>query len=289
MRSRQGRLSRRGFVLGSLGAGVAALPGCSSPKASGNDESSVPLAPESLVANPTTAAPPEALTVERVVSTGRGTTVDLVTMRPAGITGRLQVCLALHGRSANARTFVDLGVPDMLNSLVAAGVPPFAVVAMDGGDNYWVAREPVDDPQKMLVDDLPNWLANRGLVTQPFAAVGISMGGYGALNYARNPGLSAVAAVSAALFDTWPDARIRNAFADQARWEETEPLRHLEEISDVSLGVWCGTADPFINEARELIDRAKPRVAAIGPGGHDNIYWRRILPDVLRFAGEHVP
>lgn len=243
--------------------------------------------PQSLVV-PTSGAPSESVTTERVYSPARATSVELITMRPAGVAGRLQICLALHGKGAGARMFLDLGVPDMLNNLVAQGVPPFAVVAVDGGDNYWVARD-ADDPQKMLTVDIPTWMASRGFATLPFAVMGISMGGYGALNYARNPGLSAVAAVSAALFNSWPDARGRNAFADQAQWEATEPLRHPDDIRTVPLGVWCGTSDPFVAQARQLVTKAHPRITSIGAGGHDAAYWHRVLPDVLHFVGETLP
>jgi S-formylglutathione hydrolase FrmB len=202
--------------------------------------------------------------------------------------GRIPVCLALHGRGASAQTFLDLGVPEFLNQAVAAGVKPFGVVSVDGGDTYWVAKKPEDDPQKMLVEDVPTWLSNRGFGA-PFAALGISMGGYGALNYARTPGLNAVAAISAAMFLTWAEAKTRNAFTDERSWQATEPLRNTDKLGDVQLGVWCGTSDPFITQARQLIDKTHPKVAAIGPGEHADPYWRRVFPDVLRFIGESVP
>ncbi|MFL6140345.1 MAG: alpha/beta hydrolase [Labedaea sp.] len=243
---------------------------------------------ESLAAPTTKTVDP--VTTEQVHSPARNTTVQLVTIRPRGFEGKLQVCLALHGRGATAQVYLDLGVPAMLDAVVAAGVPPFAVVAMDGGsDSYWVAKDKSDDPQRMLTEDLPTWLGNRGFATLPFAALGISMGSYGALNYARNPGLSSVAAISSALFESWTDAKSRNVFADEATWEATEPLRHIDEIRPVQLGVWCGLSDPFINQSRQLVDRARPRIAAIGTGAHDDAYWRRVLPEALRFVGETLP
>jgi S-formylglutathione hydrolase FrmB len=223
-----------------------------------------------------------------MVSPARDAHVELITMRPAGVGGRLPTCVALHGRASTARMFLDLGVPDLLNETVSQGAKPFAVVAVDGGDSYWVSRTPTDDPQKMLTDDLPTWLANRGFQA-PFAAFGISMGGYGALNYARTPGLTAVATMSAALFTSWADAKSRNAFADEARWEETEPLRHIDELHGTQLGVWCGSSDPFIAADRQLITKASPKVAAITPGAHDSTYWKRSMPEVLNFVGSVVP
>jgi S-formylglutathione hydrolase FrmB len=267
--------------------GIAALGACSAPPSGASGGNPPEPTPESLAGKTTTAQ--EQVSTDRVHSPARRSTVELVMIRPARYTGRLPVCLALHGRSSTARMFLDLGVPEMLNAVIATGVQPFAVVAVDGGNSYWVARDSNDDPQRMLAEDLPTWLTNRGFAASPFAAFGISMGGYGALNYARNSRLSAVAAVSAALFASWPDARSRNAFVDQAAWEATEPLLHVDEIKTDALGVWCGTDDPFIDRARELVDKAKPRVSALGNGGHNETYWRRILPEVLHFVGETLP
>jgi S-formylglutathione hydrolase FrmB len=270
-------------VLGGIAAGVAALDACAAPPTGATSDATRPT-PESLT-GPTGIAP-EQVSTEQLHSTARGTQVELVMIKPPIVGDRLPVCLALHGRSSTARMFLDLGVPAMLNAAVAAGVPPFAVVAVDGGDSYWVAKRPTDDPQRMLTEDVPTWLGNRGLATKPFAAFGISMGGYGALNYARNAELRTAVAISAALFDNWTEAKSRNAFADEASWEATEPLRHTDKLRSVPLGVWCGTSDPFINQARQLIEQTNPRKSAIGPGGHEEGYWRRILPDVLRYVGE---
>jgi S-formylglutathione hydrolase FrmB len=279
-------VTRRGFLLGSLGVGMAATCGCAAPQsnASGNQTLRVQV-PESLTKP---VVPTEAVTTEVVHSPARDANVQLITMRPAGVGGRLPMCLALHGRGSNAQMFLDLGVPEFLNQAVAAGVKPFGVVSVDGGDTYWVAKRAEDDPQKMLREDVPTWLANRGF-GEPFATMGISMGGYGALNYARTPGLNAVAAISAAMFPSWADAKIRNAFVDERAWLATEPLRNIDKLNDVQLAVWCGTSDPFINQARQLIEKARPKLAAIGPGDHDESYWKRIFPDVIRFIGEMVP
>jgi S-formylglutathione hydrolase FrmB len=223
--------------------------------------------------------------VDRVRSAARGREIDLVVMRPAGARGELPVCLALHGRGAGAKSFVDMGIPKFLTAAVRDGVPPFAVVAVDGGTSYFVSRDGRDDPRRMLVSELPGWLTERGL-TEPVAAFGISMGAFGVLRLARDRrDLRAVAVVGPALFRSWADARGRDAFRDEHQWAANEPLRHTEDIAGVPLGVWCGTDDPFVDAARELVDRTDPEVAAIGPGTHDDGYFLRVLPDVIHFIG----
>jgi len=229
------------------------------------------------------------VTRERIRSLARDTEVELVVIRPEDAEPNLPVCLALHGRGEGAGSFVDLGVPRMLSSVVNyQGTRPFAVVAVDGGDSYWVARDEDDDPQRMLTEELPTWLKQRGLATNPFAVLGISMGGYGAFNYAANLNDPALAAISPAIFLSWPEAKSRDVFTGEKEWANTDPLRNLDALSGVPIGVWCGESDPFIDAARELVDRAKPAVADIEPGDHDAQFWRKVLPDALKFVGKRL-
>lgn len=230
------------------------------------------------------------VTTRTVESAARGTRVSLATMTPAGVDAAgLPVLLALHGRGANAQTLVDLGLPEFLTAAVQAGAAPFAIAAIDGGDRYWHAVG-TDDPQAMLRDEVPAWLAEAGLGTV-LGALGISMGAFGALLWARGAATppAAVVALSPALFPTWGDAAVRNAFVDEADWAEHEPLRHLDAIDGSRLGVWCGTEDPFVAAARKLADGTRAVAAHFDSGAHTDGYWRRVLPDALAFAGAAVP
>jgi pimeloyl-ACP methyl ester carboxylesterase len=180
---------------------------------------------------------------------------------------------------------VDMGIPRFLTAAVRDGVPPFAVAAVDGGGTYFVAHDEKDDPQRMLVEELPGWLDDRGLPA-PTAVFGISMGAFGALRFVRNrPDLHAVAVIGPALFRSWADASARGVFRDERQWAANEPLRHTDAIAGEKLGVWCGTDDPFIDSARELVDRTHPKVVAIGPGVHENPYFVRVTPEVMHFIG----
>lgn len=219
--------------------------------------------------------------VDRVRSRARNRAVDLVTMAPAGESATDTVCLALHGRGAGARWFEVLGVPRFLTAAGRSGGRPFTVVSVDCGQNYLLARDG-DDPHRMIVEELPVWLAERGL-PKPVAALGISMGGFGALRLAS--GLRAVAVISPALYPTWSDAKGRNVFRDEGEWAATDPLHHLDRLDDTTLGVWCGTEDPFVEPARRLADEADPAVAEFANGAHEAGYWLRALPDALAFVG----
>jgi S-formylglutathione hydrolase FrmB len=229
---------------------------------------------------------------ERVFSAARGREVRLVTITPGAIApDGLPVCVALHGLHGDATAVVAGGMPGFLSAAVARrAIRPFAVVAVDGGDSYWHENTPGDDPAAMLTDELPRWLADRGLRPRPFAATGISMGGFGALHYARlrrerGTPLRAVAVIAPALITTWAEMRKRNAFHDDADWAAYDPLRNLPALGKVPVGVWCGTEDRFIDGVRNLIATGRPQVYSLGPGGHDDGYFRRALPEALRFIG----
>ena len=45
--------------------------------------------------------------------------------------------IALHGKGQDAAGVMAGGVEQGLAQAVAAGIPPFAVVAVDGGGSYW--------------------------------------------------------------------------------------------------------------------------------------------------------
>jgi S-formylglutathione hydrolase FrmB len=208
-------------------------------------------------------------------SAARGRDVDMVVMQPvAQPPPGLPVCVVLHGRGNNAWGMVTLGVSGFL----AQGRAKFTMVAVDGGDSYWVPRTPSDDPQRMLREELPEWLRAAGL-GEPRAVLGVSMGGFGGLVYARQAGLPA-AVLSPALFRSWDDARTVDAFAGEAQWASYEPLRHP---LPPRLGVWCGEEDPFYDAARELAPHAE--VAAFDHGDHTDGYWRRVLPDAVGYLG----
>jgi hypothetical protein len=226
--------------------------------------------------------PPTPVTIRRVRSVARGRDVDLVEVRPAGAEPAVPVCLALHGRGDSARSLLDLGIPQLLTAAIGAGVQPFAMVAVDCGDTYLMPSGD-DHPLTMLTEELPAWLG-----APPAAAVGYSMGGFGALCLARRLTLRAVAVAGAALFRDWPDANSRHAFTSERQWTDHEPLRHTSELAGTPLGVWCGTEDPFIDAAKELITKTQPQHSAITRGAHNNGYWRRVLPDMLRFIGSRI-
>ncbi|WP_436495131.1 alpha/beta hydrolase [Actinokineospora sp. HUAS TT18] len=243
----------------------------------------------------TSAAAPDPVTrVQRVFSAARGQDVDLVTILPAELpTKNLPMCVLLHGLHGAARNAAPSGLARALAVGVANGtLPPFGFVAVDGGNNYWHENHVGDNVMAMLLEEIPHWLRERGL-GQPFAAAGVSMGGFGALLYARRRNelgrpLSAVAAISPGLLMSWREMSTRRAFKNTQEWASLDPLRNVDKLGSVPVGIWCGTEDHFIEGTRKFIRLASPEIGFTGPGTHGDSFYRSVVPDVLGFLGRHV-
>jgi S-formylglutathione hydrolase FrmB len=294
------RPTRRQVLLGAAGAlGVAGAVGVGGLLV-GQEDPAPP--PQRVPTPPRTAVPTDAVsTLEWVDSAARGRAVRLVTVLPPGADREgLPVCVGLHGLRGTASFWADPGTRGILGDAWARGVPPFALVGLDGGDNYWHPYRASDDPMRMLTDELPIWMQQRGLGSTPLPGdlpgdpalvTGISMGGAGALMYARartrtGRPLRATAAVSPGLFTDWRVAS-RRPFAGEADWAANDPLRFYPELGGLPTGVWCGDRDPFVDATRRFLALARPEVGRISPGRHDGVYYASVLPDVTAFLGRH--
>jgi S-formylglutathione hydrolase FrmB len=238
--------------------------------------------------------------VERVWSAARGREVDLVLILPSRpAPPGLPMSLLLHGLHGSARKAAPTGLLKQLTSDVARkAVPPFGFVAVDGGDNnYWHENHPGDDPMAMLLEEVPVWLRQRGFAGAdgiPFSCTGISMGGFGALLYARRRAErrqppAAVATLAPALILSWQEMSKRGSFHDVADWASMDPLKHLDATRGIPTGIWCGTEDSFIEGARRFIAETRPVVAHTSRGKHGDSYNRTVVPGVVSFLGKYVP
>jgi enterochelin esterase-like enzyme len=214
--------------------------------------------------------------------------------RPAG----LPVCLVLHGRGGGADDTERLRLPGFLADAVAAGAPPFALVAVDGGfSSYWHPRADGTDALRLLTDDVLPRLAALGFAAgerDRIGALGWSMGAYGALLLAQTLGprrVGAVVAESPAVWTRFEDAA-HGAFDSAADFRRHDVLAALPGIGGVAVRVDCGLGDAFLPSARTLVDRLEALdltpAGGFEPGGHDQPYWRRQAPAQLRYVGAHL-
>jgi dienelactone hydrolase len=204
----------------------------------------------------------------------------------------LPVMVSLHGLHGDHTTAVtSLGLDRFLPAAVRAGVPPFAIATVDGGDTYYHPRSTGEDAGAMVLDELLPRLADRRLDTGRLAFPGWSMGGYGALRLAAlagSPRVHAVAALSPALW-TDPGAASSDGFADAAEYQQFSVMGHQTDLDGIPVRVDCGREDPFYSADRTYVDGFdRPVTSTFQAGAHDPAYWTRMVPAQLAFVGRRL-
>ncbi len=199
--------------------------------------------------------------------------------------GPVPVCVWLHGRGDRASTVVDeLKVPNFLSQAIEGGVTPFVVVAIDGGERYWHRRSDGDDPEAMVVDELPLMLQQQGIVAERWAIAGWSMGGYGALLMAeRHPKFTAVAASSPAVWFRSGDTR-SGAFDSVDDFASYDVLASRKSLP-AAVRIDRGIEDPFASTAAVMLNKIPGVHGAMVQGAHTMRFWRSALPAQLAFLG----
>lgn len=203
--------------------------------------------------------------------------------RPPGQDSPLRPVILLHGKDSTAQTVMSMGVEQFLADAVAAGLPPFAVAAVEGGNGYWHHRTSGEDSGAMVLDEFLPLLADQGLDTSRVAFLGWSMGGYGALLLGSRLGAAraaAICAVSPALW-TSPAAAAPGAF-DGPDDYAANSVWGLDELNRIPLRIDCGDADPFAGATRRFVAQlATPPAGGFSPGGHNGAYWSSLLPSQI--------
>ncbi|BBY33054.1 alpha/beta hydrolase [Mycolicibacter minnesotensis] len=212
-----------------------------------------------------------------------GATTNWAIARPPGQAGSLRPLIALHGKGSDAATVMAGGVEQGLAEAVDAGLPPFAVVAVDGGGSYWHRRASGEDSGAMVTDELLPLLADQGLDTSRVAFIGWSMGGYGALLLGGRLGprrTAAICAVSPALWMT-AGATAPGAFDGPTDYAANSVFG-MPALASIPIRVDCGDADPFAAATQAFIAQLpSPPAGGFSPGGHDGSYWSSQLPAEL--------
>lgn len=200
--------------------------------------------------------------------------------RPPGQTKTLRPMIALHGKGSDAATVMAGGVEQGLAQAVAAGLPPFAVVSVDGGGSYWHKRASGEDSGAMVLDELIPMLGAQGLDTSRVAFLGWSMGGYGALLLGARLGAARTAAICAVSPALWlsSGASAPGAF-DGAEDFSANSVFELPALASIPIRVDCGTSDPFYTATKQFVAQLpNPPSGGFSPGGHDGAFWSAQLP-----------
>jgi S-formylglutathione hydrolase FrmB len=231
----------------------------------------------------------------------------------AGSPGRkYPVVYALHGLFEGAGFWERRGLAPILAELRATGaVPEFLVVAVDGGNSFFVDA-PGGRYEDMVTRDLVAHVESAFRVVsgrKGRGLLGVSMGGYAALHVAFDqPGLvAAVATHSAMLLERIPSAEqgagrwhmsaFNKVFGDPidpVLWAENDPLvqaRKVDPRAAPALYLDCGAEDRYGlasgNRALHtiLVERGVAHEFELAPGDHGYEFVRSRLAKSLRFLG----
>jgi S-formylglutathione hydrolase FrmB len=223
------------------------------------------------------------------------------------------VVYALHGLFEGSGFWERRGLAPILARLRASGsVPEFLVVAVEGGNSFFV-NTPGGRYEDLVTKDLVAHVeATYRVVSgrKGRALLGVSMGGYAALHVAfEQPGLvAAVATHSAMLLERipaaeqgagrWHMAAFNRVFGDPidaVLWAENDPLawaRKVDPKSAPALFVDCGAEDRYGLASGHralhgiLDERGVAHVFELPPGDHGYEFVRSRLEKSLRFLGE---
>ncbi|MEY8014174.1 alpha/beta hydrolase-fold protein [Mycobacterium servetii] len=296
MMARMPDLSRRAVLGLGAGAAVGAVgayaldivlkprPSHAMPVPASVSRTGPPMAP----ATPREPAPPSqpapTMVTGSFVSAARGgVTTNWAIARPPGQTRPLRPVIALHGKGSDAATVMAGGVEQGLAQAVDAGLPPFAVVAVDGGGGYWHKRASGEDSGAMVLDELIPMLSTQSLDTSRVAFLGWSMGGYGALLLGGRLGPARTAAICAVSPALWlsPGAAAPGAFDGPADFAANSVFG-MPALGSIPIRVDCGDSDPFYAATKQFVAQLpNPPAGGFSPGGHNGAYWSSQLPAEL--------
>ena len=203
--------------------------------------------------------------------------------RPPGQTKALRPVIALHGKGSDTSTVMAGGVEQGLAQAVNAGLPPFAVVAVDGGGSYWHKRASGEDSAAMVLNELIPMLSSQNLDTSRVAFLGWSMGGYGALLLGGRLGPERTAAICAVSPALWlsSGAAAPGAF-DGADDFAANSVFGMPALASIPIRVDCGDSDPFYAATKQFIAQLpNPPAGGFSPGGHNAEFWSSQLPAEL--------
>ncbi|MGH7733772.1 MAG: alpha/beta hydrolase-fold protein [Gemmatimonadales bacterium] len=208
----------------------------------------------------------------------------------------LPLIVMLHGFGGDHRSAFAGMQPAQGLALRVDGRPltPMAMVTVDGGGGYWNPH-PGDDPMGMVLDELVPMCRDRGLGVPPhrIAAMGISMGGYGAILFAeRFPEVfSAAAAISPAIWTTYAEARQANpgAYASAASFAACDAVTHAGRLSATPVRVASGDSDPFHPGVVAFARACPPNVEVVlSKGCHTGAFFTEQEVPSLAFLSRHL-
>jgi enterochelin esterase-like enzyme len=208
----------------------------------------------------------------------------------------LPLVVMLHGFGGNHTDALAGMSPQQAVALKVGGspLPPMAMVTVDGGGGYWNPH-PGDDPMLMVMDELIPRCQEQGAGRPPYpiGAMGISMGGYGALLLGEKfpDTFRSVAAISPAIWTNYQEARSANAgaYASASDFAACDVVTHASALAHTPVRVASGDDDPFHPGVEALVaSLSSTAVVDISTGCHTDSFFASQEPPSLAFLGQHL-
>jgi enterochelin esterase-like enzyme len=221
-----------------------------------------------------------------------------VYLPPGYSTGtRYPAVVLLHGMPGSAYSYLhSLRLARRADELIASGrTPPFVALIPVAGRNGRYDGEWTGPWERDVVESVVPWAEERlSLDPAALAIAGLSAGGYGAVDIGlRHPGLFATLESWSGYFAAPHDGTlVRLPAAALARYDPVRlaPAEAATLRADgTRFFLSSGTADPAAEVAtrafaRELTALRLPHELWLGPGGHDDVFWREQLAPALEYA-----
>jgi len=222
------------------------------------------------------------------------------------------VVYVLHGLFETHQFWERRGLAAIVDDLWARVLPEFVVVAVDGGNSFFL-NSPQGAYEDLVTKDAIAFAESNYRVRRERAGralLGVSMGGYAALRIAlSHPDLYAAVATHSAMLLAGPPrpgqgadpyqlaafARVFGEPPDLALWRANDPLdwaQRADPRSVPALSFDCGDHDRYGlgagNEElhRRLLARGVAHEFALRPGDHGYEYVRTVLPASLDFLSK---
>ncbi len=189
----------------------------------------------------------------------------------------------LHGRGG---TPMEILWPELEDGLEALGEDAPAVLLVDGGDHsYFHDRDDFAWGTHVLREAIPAARERLGTDPRREAIGGFSMGGFGALDLARQRRFCAVGGHSPALWEESGETPV-GAFDNGEDFERHDVLEFARAnprlFRGASLWLDVGADDPF-RQRTMLLGAATDTPVKVSPGDHSTAYWREHMDEYLRF------
>lgn len=204
-----------------------------------------------------------------------------VVVPPGAREGSRSLVVFLHGRGDDERSYLD---EEMFRALGReGGRAPVVAFPRGGPDSYWHDREDGAWGSYVLDELVPRLVQRFDIEPERIAIGGISMGGFGAFDLARQrPSMfCAVAGHSPAVWEQSSDAA-PGAFDDEEDFARHDVISLVgspgSPLEDKRFWIDVGDDDPFAEAdaalTEALIDGGAEGRMRTGEGGHEDSYWR---------------